>query len=156
MSTQPMLSPPDPPEGATFDRPANSQKDPRPATLSTSLGLPGRKRVFFHFEIGMRKTITLPGCVDVQAQSSGKQAPAAHTRLGPQRPLPPPPPAADSGAAALLAAPSLAGAGAGTGSAPSLADPGSGSSTSTSAGYFELSVGISTETPPYSGGGPVG
>jgi hypothetical protein len=154
MSTQPMLSPPDPPEGATFDRPANSQKDPRPATLSTSLGLPGRKRVFFHFEIGTRKTITLPGCADVQAQSSGKQAPAAHTRLGPQRPLPPSPPAADSGAAALLAAPSLAGAG--TGSAPSLADPGSGSSTSTSAGYFELSVGISTETPPYSGGGPVG
>lgn len=33
---------------------------------------------------------------------------------------------------------------------------GSGSSSSTSARYIEMSVGIATETPPYSGGGAVG
>jgi hypothetical protein len=147
MSTHPMPSPSDPPEGGTSDRPANSLKGPRPATLSASAVLPGRKRVFFHFEIGIRKTTTLSGCADLQAHPS-----VAPAKLGPQRP--PPPPTVNSGAAALLAAQPLAGAG--SGSAPSLADTGTGPSTSSSAGYFDVSVGISTETPPYTGGGAVG
>ncbi|HYL05265.1 MAG TPA: hypothetical protein VE075_04455 [Thermoanaerobaculia bacterium] len=99
--------------------------------------------MFFQFEIGIKKTTTYyPDCAAAaQDPRRGQEVAVVQPVLAFSAGAPKPAAVAPEGVLApqpLLAAPPAGG---------------SGSSIKTSAGYVSASIGIQTETPPYSGGG---
>jgi hypothetical protein len=131
MSTQPApLSRPEKQEGVTLSGHERPQEGLNPATLGAILKLTKTKELFFHFEIGFKRTTPkyLSRTTEVQAPQGEAVVPQSVLAFSAAPPRQAP---------TLLA----------DGAAPQGVAGGSDPATSGSAGYVRLSAGI-TSTPP--------